>query len=117
MSGDPSYVFLCLSLSPDTNPNHHSKVSGQFHSTKGGAKESVGNVLGSTNLQQSGREERIAGEAELKAAKAEGYTQGTTDRIVGKKDSVVGSVTGDRSQQASGTSFLLGGDGVCVILR
>ena len=43
-----------------------------------------------------------AGEGEVKAGKARGYAEGTGDRLAGKKDSVVGAVTGDREQQASG---------------
>ncbi|KAJ2928243.1 hypothetical protein H1R20_g8858, partial [Candolleomyces eurysporus] len=79
-----------------------SKTSGQFHSTKGTVKESLGNVFGSTNLQQKGKTEHAAGETEYNAARAQGYAEGTGDRITGKKDQVVGAVTGDRSQEASG---------------
>jgi uncharacterized protein YjbJ (UPF0337 family) len=69
---------------------------------KGTAVEAVGGMTGSTNWQQSGKQERAAGEAERKAAETEGYVEGTTDRLRGKKDSVVGSVTGDKSQQVQG---------------
>jgi uncharacterized protein YjbJ (UPF0337 family) len=69
---------------------------------KGAAVETVGGMTGSTEWQRSGKQERAAGETEHKAAETEGYVEGTTDRLRGKKDSVVGSVTGDKSQQVHG---------------
>jgi len=80
----------------------YSKTSGQFHSTKGNVVEGVGNLTGATSWQQSGKQEHAAGEAEYKAAQAKGYAEGVTDRIVGKKDTIVGAVTGDKSQQTEG---------------
>ncbi|KAF7342867.1 putative Hmp1-mismatch base pair and cruciform DNA recognition protein [Mycena sanguinolenta] len=62
----------------------------------------IGNVTGLQSWQQSGKEEHAAGEAEYKAAQAKGWVEGTADRIEGKKDSIVGAVTGDKTQQAQG---------------
>ena len=69
---------------------------------KGTAVETIGNLTGAQSWQQSGKEEHAQGEAEYKAAQAKGYAEGTIDRLGGKKDAIVGAVTGDRQQEASG---------------
>ena len=69
---------------------------------KGSAVETVGNLPGSQDWAQSGKQEHAQGEAEYNAAQAKGYVEGTKDRIGGRKDAVVGAVTGDRQQEAQG---------------
>ena len=59
-------------------------------------------MTGSTSWQQTGKEQHAKGEAEYNAAQAKGWVEGGADRMEGKKDSVVGALTGDKQQQAEG---------------
>jgi uncharacterized protein YjbJ (UPF0337 family) len=59
-------------------------------------------MTGAQSWTDSGKQEHAAGETEYKAAQAKGYGEGMVDNMGGKKDTIVGAVTGDRQQEASG---------------
>lgn len=80
--------------------NEPSQISGNIKSVQGQVVEQIGNLTGSTEWQQSGKQTHAEGEAEQKAAQAKAYAEGAADRVGGYKDSVVGAVTGDKAQQS-----------------
>ncbi|KAJ8521719.1 hypothetical protein ONZ45_g1623 [Pleurotus djamor] len=85
-----------------SSTNEPNKTTGQFHSVKGNVVETIGNLTGAQSWQQSGKEEHAQGEAEYKAAQAQGYVEGTSDRMGGYKDNVLGAIQGDKSKQVAG---------------
>ncbi|KAG5635105.1 hypothetical protein H0H81_012434 [Sphagnurus paluster] len=80
------------------------KISGQYHSVKGTVVGALGNLTGATTWQEYGKQEHAEGEAEYKAAQLKGYAEGTIDRFAGKKDAIVGAITGDRTLQVEGNA-------------
>ena len=44
--------------------------------------------------------------ADVELMQSRGYGEGTMDRMAGKKDSIVGAITGDKAQQTSGAYFV-----------
>jgi uncharacterized protein YjbJ (UPF0337 family) len=69
----------------------------------GKVEETIGSVTGAQGWKTSGQERRAEGDGEHKQAQAQGYTEGTKDRVIGKKDQLAGAVTGDTSQETAGT--------------
>jgi uncharacterized protein YjbJ (UPF0337 family) len=93
-------------------------LSAAAYSVLGGLKETVGNLTGMTGVEKSGANQKAEGDVsrcsafplsirlrpiliqvEYKAAQAQGYAEGTKDKVGGKIDNVVGAVTGDKEQQ------------------
>lgn len=78
------------------------QVYGNINSVVGGVTQTIGDATGIQSLSQSGAEQKAQGDAEHAAATAQGYVEGTADRIGGKIDRVVGAVTGDQAKEAEG---------------
>ena len=83
---------------------HSLHYSGNLKSVSGQVQEQIGNLTGSKEWQQSGKQQHAEGEAELKAAQAKGYAEGLVDQVGGYKDSIVGAVTGNKTDQIAGNA-------------
>ncbi|KAJ3285827.1 hypothetical protein HK104_009315 [Borealophlyctis nickersoniae] len=87
-----------------------SKASGNANSTAGGIKETIGRVFGSTNTEAEGAAQKHQGNAEVGAAKTQGYTEGAADSFTGNIKKNVGSALGNESMHAHGAATETKGD-------
>ncbi|KAK0222240.1 hypothetical protein IW262DRAFT_1460545 [Armillaria fumosa] len=81
-----------------------SKANGQYQSTKGTVKETIGDAIGSDSMSRNGKKEHAEGEAETTAAKAEGYVKATVDSAMGYGQAVMGKMTGNTSDEMAGNA-------------
>jgi len=65
-------------------------------------EQAIGETTGLDSWQTSGQKREAEGEVETNQAKAQGYVEATKDRVVGAVQNMVGSATGDTSQEVSG---------------
>ena len=77
-------------------------MSGNVKNAVGKMEETIGNVTGLESFQTSGKKRQAEGDVEFKQAQAQGYVEGTKDRVVGTVQNMTGSLTGDTSQEISG---------------
>jgi uncharacterized protein YjbJ (UPF0337 family) len=75
------------------------KTNANLNSVTGGIKEEVGNLVGNSNLANSGAEQREAGHTEYQAAKAGEYLEGVGNTVRGKVEGAVGKAVGDQEAQ------------------
>ncbi|KAG9298065.1 hypothetical protein G9A89_018148 [Geosiphon pyriformis] len=87
-----------------------SKVSGTGEYYKGAAQETLGSIIGNTGMQAEGAKQKATGDAEIKAAKTQGYAEGTKDRLTGHVKETAGSVVGNEQMQAEGKGSKLSGE-------
>jgi uncharacterized protein YjbJ (UPF0337 family) len=80
-------------------------MSGTVKNTVGKMEETIGNLTGLDSWKTSGKKNQAEGDVEHKQSQAQGYTEGTKDRVVGAAENMAGSLTGDSSQEISGGYF------------
>ncbi|KAH8556848.1 hypothetical protein BGW37DRAFT_474446 [Umbelopsis sp. PMI_123] len=85
------------------------KTNANINSVVGAVKEEVGNLLGNSNVANSGAEQRQAGHTEYEAAKAGDYLEGAGNVIRGKVEGTVGKIVGDEDAQARAQNMELDG--------
>ncbi|KAG0284889.1 hypothetical protein BGZ96_010792, partial [Linnemannia gamsii] len=78
------------------------RLSNTYNSTVGGAKQTVGNTVGSEQLASSGAQQKAQADAKQSAADAQTHAQGVGNNIKGAAQKVVGGATNDNSMEARG---------------
>ncbi|KAI1320096.1 hypothetical protein EDD11_002068 [Mortierella claussenii] len=86
------------------------RISNSVNSTIGGAKQTIGETIGNSNLAASGAEQKSAADARQAAADAKTHAEGVGHKVEGKVQQTVGSVTGNTSQEARGHANEVKGD-------
>ncbi|EXJ57848.1 uncharacterized protein A1O5_12406 [Cladophialophora psammophila CBS 110553] len=76
------------------------RTQGQWDQTIGSAKEAFGNLVGSEDLKQKGREQNLQGQGQEAKGQLSDLGKGVSDRVQGTVGSAVASLTGDRTEQA-----------------
>jgi len=65
----------------------------------GSAKETVGNLVGSEDWKQAGREQNLQGQQAEAKGQLSDYGKGISDRVQGAVGGAAASLTGDRTGQ------------------
>jgi uncharacterized protein YjbJ (UPF0337 family) len=76
------------------------RSQGQWDQTVGSAKETFGNIIGSEDLKQQGREQNLQGQGQEAKGQLSDLGKGISDRAQGAIGGAVASLTGDRAEQA-----------------
>ncbi|KAF9960897.1 kinesin-like nuclear fusion protein [Mortierella alpina] len=95
---------------PSTMSNFTEKMSNTANSYIGGAKQTVGETLGYTNLAANGAAQKAQADSAQRLADAKTHTEGVGHKVEGEAQTKIGSLTGDRSMQARGEANQTLGD-------
>ena len=76
------------------------RTQGAWDQTVGSGKETLGNLIGSQDLKQQGREQNLQGQGQEAKGQLSDLGKGISDRTQGAVGGAVASLTGDRTEQA-----------------
>ncbi|KAK5799416.1 hypothetical protein F5H01DRAFT_357417 [Linnemannia elongata] len=79
-----------------------SRITNTVKSALGGAKKTVGSVLGNESMQASGKVQQAEAHAANLAARAEQQAKGAAHSVKGAAQKTVGAATGNKSMQTEG---------------
>ncbi|KAG0368775.1 hypothetical protein BGZ54_001199 [Gamsiella multidivaricata] len=78
------------------------RMSNTANSYIGGAKQTVGETIGNSNLAANGAQQKTQADAAQAAADARTHTEGLGHKAQGNVQQAVGSLTGNTSMEARG---------------
>ncbi|KAG0286131.1 hypothetical protein BGZ97_007542 [Linnemannia gamsii] len=78
------------------------RIQNTANSYIGGAKQTIGETIGNSNLAASGAQQKAQADAAQKAADAKTHAEGVGHKIQGEVQQNVGSLTGNTSMEARG---------------
>jgi uncharacterized protein YjbJ (UPF0337 family) len=86
------------------------RLSNTANSYIGGAKQTIGETIGNSNLAASGAQQKAQADAAQKAADAKTHAEGVGHKVQGSVQQNVGSMTGNTDLQARGVAKEVRGD-------
>ncbi|KAF8938379.1 hypothetical protein BGZ47_008612 [Haplosporangium gracile] len=86
------------------------RTSNTANSYLGGAKQSIGEMIGNPDLAASGAAQKSQADTAQKAADAKTHTEGIGHKVQGEVQQNVGSLTGNTSMEARGHANEVRGD-------
>ncbi|KAH8197142.1 hypothetical protein TruAng_008708 [Truncatella angustata] len=75
------------------------RAAGSWNQIAGSAKETLGGLVGSQSLKQSGREQNLEGQQQEAKGQINDYTKGVGDRVTGTVGAAVSGLTGNTGAQ------------------
>lgn len=88
-----------ISSSGAVAKDNEDRTQGQWDQTVGSVKEAAGNLLGSEDLKQQGREQNMQGQGQEAKGQLSDLGQGISDRVGGTVGGAFASMTGNTEAQ------------------